>query len=94
MFVSIPLRYADNVEHLPRRPACPLVSIPLRYADTGHHNKQLLVLHQVSIPLRYADNLYTVKDGGSRSLFQFLLGTLITQAAIMNDVARYRFNSS
>ncbi len=55
------------------------VSIPLRYADNGQSQPSVSNMELVSIPLRYADNDVPYSAGRkATTLFQFLLGTLIT----------------
>ncbi len=56
------------------------VSIPLRYADNGVSGCAVCRTGVVSIPLRYADNAAVPGTASGGIRFQFLLGTLITDA--------------
>ena len=93
--VSIPLRYADNGSQRNYHGLCQVVSIPLRYADNEIYNDIRYSQSTVSIPLRYADNMASsALSSDSIRLFQFLLGTLITQPGRRSSPLATGFNSS
>ena len=77
--VSIPHRYAKNQGGVLTGASVVRVSIPHRYAKNQIH-----VRYCVSIPHRYAKNGAASITVTIEALFQFLIGTLKTQAANHN----------
>ena len=78
--VSIPHRYARNDDDSLPLDYCVRVSIPHRYARNAICSKVEELATQVSIPHRYARNPDLHHRLNLESRFQFLIGTLETEA--------------
>ena len=84
MRVSIPHRYAKNQRCVNIAGIAGHVSIPHRYAKNSLFRVPIHVRYCVSIPHRYAKNGAASITVTIEALFQFLIGTLKTQAANHN----------